>query len=232
MCGRFGRLDEGDWLGKDWSKAIEEIKVLGFGFASYNAAPKQIQPIITLSKPKEIQLFLWGLIPHDSKTSNPKFPYFNAKLESLTQIYPWKYIFPKQRCLVPAHFFYEWPKINGKSVPGKPPYLFKLKSGKSFSFAGLWDAWKNPETEKFIPSFTIITTEPNSLVKLYHDRMPVILTGENEEIWMNPGSSLEEIAEILKPYDPELMMEYPVSPLVGNARNNDPSLIQKIAWKD
>jgi putative SOS response-associated peptidase YedK len=232
MCGRFGRLGEGDWLGRDWSKSIEEIQVLGYGFTSYNAAPKQIQPVITLSKPHQIQLFLWGLIPHDSKTVNPTFPYFNAKSENIHQIYPWKLIFPKQRCLVPAHFFYEWPKINGKSIPGKPPYLFQLKTRKSFSFAGLWDAWKDPVTGIFKPSFTILTTEPNALVKLYHDRMPVILTGENEEVWMNPQSGIDELASVLIPYDPELMMEYPVSPLVGNTRNNDENLTHRIPWKD
>jgi len=231
MCGRFGRLGEGEWLGKDWSQEIEAIQVLGYGFSTYNAAPKQIQPIITLSKPKEIQLFLWGLIPHDSKTPSPKYPYFNAKAESLKHIYPWSSIFPKQRCIIPAHFFYEWPKINSKPVVGQPPYLFKLKSGKSFSFAGIWDAWKDPETGQFKPSFTIITTEPNNLVKLYHDRMPVILTPDSEEIWMNPLSTMDELSSVLKPYDPELMMEYPVSPLIGNTRNNDPSLIIKIPWK-
>jgi len=230
MCGRFGRLGEGNWLGQEWTESIENLSVQGYVFDTYNAAPKQIQPIITLTKPKELQLFLWGLIPHDSPTQQPKYPYFNAKAENLHTIYPWKTIFPRQRCLVPASFFYEWPKRNGKPEPGKPPFLFKLKDRKFFSFAGLWDAWKDPENGHYFPSFTIITTEPNAMLEQYHHRMPVILTGQEEEVWMNPKSTLEEIEYLLKPYNPDNMENYPVSPLVGNTRNNDPSLIQKISW--
>jgi len=35
-----------------------------------------------------------------------------------------------------------------------------------------------------IPSCTIITTEPNSIISPVHDRMPVILKREDEEIWL------------------------------------------------
>ena len=34
-------------------------------------------------------------------------------------------------------------------------------------------------------SFTIITTEPNELVRPIHNRMPVVLLRENEEQWLD-----------------------------------------------
>ncbi len=231
MCGRYGRIGEGTWLGGEWGKEMEVLGKAGYQFDIYNAAPKQIQPVITSTKPHKLQPFLWGLIPHDSLNDSPKYPYFNAKAENLAQVYPWKRIFPKQRCIVPANFFFEWPKINGKAKKGEPPHLFQLKGRVSFSFAGIWDAWKNPETGEYKPSFTIITIEPNSLLKPFHDRMPVILSPGEEEIWMNLKSGLEELQSVLIPFDPELMEEFPVSPLLGNTRNNEPRLIEKIAWK-
>lgn len=232
MCGRFGRIGEGNWLDKDWSHEIENLETLGFGFNTYNAAPKQLQVVITSSKPSQFQCFLWGLIPRDSASAQPKYPYFNAKAETLLKIYPWNRIFPKQRCLIPAHFFYEWPKLDGKTKTGQPPYFFGLKGNRSFSFAGIWDAWLDPLSQGYQPSFTLITTEPNSVLRPYHNRMPVILTGINEEIWMNKESKLEELEMVLRPYDPDQMVHYPVSPLVGNIRNNEPALIKKIAWPD
>jgi putative SOS response-associated peptidase YedK len=232
MCGRFGRIGEANCLGNDWSEAVIGLNTLGFGYNSYNCAPKQLQPVVTISKPKIFQLFLWGLIPADSSTPTPKYPYFNARAETLVKINPWKSIFPKQRCLVPATFFYEWPKKNGKAISGEPPRLFQLKSQNSFSFAGLWDAWKDPITGNYKPSFSIITTEPNDLVKPYHDRMPVILNAEHEKIWMNSKLGIQDVYEVLIPFEPSEMKCFTVSPLVGNTGNNDENLVKPIAWKN
>jgi putative SOS response-associated peptidase YedK len=48
-----------------------------------------------------------------------------------------------------------------------------LTSRQPFERAGLWDVWRNPDGGK-VESFTIITTEPNELVRPVHNRMPVI----------------------------------------------------------
>jgi putative SOS response-associated peptidase YedK len=49
-----------------------------------------------------------------------------------------------------------------------------LKSKEPFAFAGLWDVWRKPDGKR-VESFTIITTEPNELVRPVHNRLPVIL---------------------------------------------------------
>jgi putative SOS response-associated peptidase YedK len=50
-----------------------------------------------------------------------------------------------------------------------------LKTKEPFAFAGLWDVWRKLDGKK-VESFTIITTEPNELVRPVHNRMPVILS--------------------------------------------------------
>jgi hypothetical protein len=45
-----------------------------------------------------------------------------------------------RRCLIPADGFYEWQR-SGKA---KQPYCFEVNDGELFSFAGLWDRWKDP----------------------------------------------------------------------------------------
>ena len=55
-----------------------------------------------------------------------------------------------------------------------------LKSNEPFALAGLWDTWRKPDGKR-VESFTIITTEPNELVRPIHNRMPVILQREDEE---------------------------------------------------
>ena len=56
----------------------------------------------------------------------------------------------------------------------KTSTLIRLKNKEPFAFAGLWDSWRNPQLpEDVLHTFTIITTEPNNMLKHIHNRMPV-----------------------------------------------------------
>jgi putative SOS response-associated peptidase YedK len=90
--------------------------------------------------------------------------------------------------------------------------LFSLKSGKPFGFAGVYETWMSPE-KKSIHTCTIITTEPNELMKPIHDRMPVIVGKEFEDFWIDPENhNYKELLAILKPYSSEEMTMSPVDP--------------------
>jgi len=81
-----------------------------------------------------------------------------------------------------ADGFYEWKDDEKKG--SKTPYRFVLKSREPFAFAGLWDIWKKPGGDMLL-SFTIITTEANDLIHTIHNRMPVILSEKDEDIWLD-----------------------------------------------
>jgi putative SOS response-associated peptidase YedK len=89
--------------------------------------------------------------------------------------------------------------------------------------AGLWETWRSPADER-VRSFAIITTRANELCADLHDRMPVILSQQNWPAWLG-----EERADpaclkaILALYPSEEMTCWPVSPRVGNVKNNDPN---------
>ena len=51
--------------------------------------------------------------------------------------------------------------------------------------AGLWESWMDKGEP--LETFTIITTSPNGVVSPVHDRMPVILTPEESENWLEKG---------------------------------------------
>ncbi|MEK7243764.1 MAG: SOS response-associated peptidase family protein, partial [Thermodesulfobacteriota bacterium] len=74
------------------------------------------------------------------------------------------------------------------------------KSGVPFGLAGLYETWISPE-QKPVHTCTIITTEPNDLIRPIYDRMPVIVIKELEDFWIDPGShNSRELLSILKPY--------------------------------
>src|SRR5215831_9288039 len=95
-------------------------------------------------------------------------------------------------------------------------------------FAGLYTIWKNPEGKE-IYSFTIITTAPTVNLKQIHDRMPVILEPEAEEVWLNPDvTDPKVLTPLLHPYEVKALDFYPVSKVVNRSGFEWPELIQQI----
>ena len=54
-------------------------------------------------------------------------------------------------------------------------------------------------------SYTIVTTSVSSQLEFLHNRMPVILRGDNLDTWINSNAKWsEKIADILKPFEETL----------------------------
>ncbi len=219
MCGRYTLTPE--------QKAIQaEFKVKPGHYVHeprYNIAPSQPAPVIVREDENVIKTMKWGLVPYWAKDPKIGFKLINARAETIAEKPSFKTAFKKRRCLVIADGFYEWVKAQGRRV--KIPHRFVLQSEKLFSFAGLWDVWKTPEG-KPLETFTIITTGPNELMKPIHDRMPVILRREDEDLWLDPRADEKTLLSLLKPYDPGLMEEYEVSIKVNSPREESPDLIK------
>ena len=95
----------------------------------------------------------------------------------------------KRHCLVLADTYYEWQK----TPTGKRPYRIIMKSGEPFAMAGLWETWKDSQGN-VVPSCTIITASANDYLAPIHNRIPVILPRESEELWLAP--EVEDLAPL------------------------------------
>src|SRR5277367_3528655 len=105
----------------------------------------------------------------------------------------------------------EWQK-SGQS---KQPYCFEMMEQEPFAFAGLWDSWRAPDGAT-LETCTILTTTPNQLLTDVHNRMPVIPSPENYDLWLDPGfRDVPAATEVLTPFSVELMTRYPVSERVN-----------------
>lgn len=195
----------------------------GFVTARYNIAPTQPVAVITNTAPKTLTLQKWGLIPSWSKDPSIASSLINARAETLYEKPSFRTAFKRRRCLIPATGFYEWGKGEGKT---KQPYYIHLADNQIFAFAGLWETWHSPDSD-MIETCTIITTEPNDLIRRLHHRMAVILDPPDYELWLSPDElPPSALMPLLKPYPPENMRYYPVSPLVNNVRNDSPACIK------
>ena len=97
------------------------------------------------------------------------------------------------------------------------------------ALAGLWENWRSPAGE-WVRSFAIVTTTPNELCAELHDRKPVVLAREAWPVWLGEErTDSGQLKTLVAPYPSEAMTCWPVSVRVGNVKNNDPSLIERIA---
>lgn len=201
MCGNFALYSSFQAI-KNYYKLLQKE---GRITANENIRPSMQVPVIVIKQGQRYLGFIrWGLIPSWAKDQKIGYKLFNARAETIDIKTSFKNSFKSKRCLIPANGFFEWRKSDKKK------FYFKLKSRELFSFAGLWEAWKNPQGV-IIPSCTIITTEPNDLIEKYHNRMPVILKKEDEETWLNSKNN-DELKKLLTSYssnDMEVLPEIP-----------------------
>lgn len=220
MCGRYGLTKTID-LKKRYSLE-NDIEM----DENFNVAPSQIMPVIVDDNGKnKIEEMRWGLVPFWSKTPTVKFSSINARGETVASSSVYREPFKRHRCLIPATGFYEWKKLSDSKIP----YLIRVKSEEIFSLAGLFDIWKDVEGKEF-PSYTIITTRPNKIMEDIHNRMPVILPKDEEQIWLDPKATPTELENLLIPYSDKDMEAYTVSTAVNSPRNNNPELLKPFSY--
>jgi putative SOS response-associated peptidase YedK len=220
MCGRYTVQPKAIKGNSKAAKLVEKhLKE-----ASYNAAPSQQLPVVANHKPDALQFFSWGLQPFWAKDAKALKRSINARAETLTEKPSFRDLLKSKRCLVPADGFFEWQVTS----QGKVPHRIILQSKELFSFAGLWDEWADKETGEVLRTFTIITTEANELVRPIHNRMPVMLTPEAEELWLDEHEPQEDLLKLLVPYQAKEMKAYPVSPLVNSPHNNVPEVLNSL----
>ena len=226
MCGRV-RL----------SSDVNEIKLVfsipphrpSPNFAlSWNVAPTDSLPIVRYDVrvgERSLDMLRWGLVPFCAKDLNVGFANINAKAEGIETRPAFREAFERRRCLVPVDNFYEWQK----TATGKQPYAIALADRGLMALAGLWENWRSPAGE-WVRSFAIITTSPNELCAALHNRMPVVLKPEAWPVWLGEEpANTSELKALLAPFPSEELTCWPVSPRVGNVKNNDASLIEPIA---
>ncbi len=223
MCGRFSLFADPLMFMSEF-----EINNLPFDWhPRYNIAPGQMIPaIIAEDGKRRIGQLRWGLVPSWANDEKIGYKMINARAETLLEKPAFKNLFVRKRCIIPADGFYEWKQLD----TGKQPMRIMMKNGEPFGFAGLFDTWTSPDGEK-ISTCTIITTKPNEIVSDIHDRMPVILRREDVSLWLDRERyDADMLQSLLVPYAASEMTSYPVSSIVGNAKNDMPQCIEEVAW--
>lgn len=214
MCGRFSFTASKEKI-KEQFGPVETGSNLRI---SFNIAPTQHAYVITNDAPQKLQYIEWGLIPHWSKDGKNTGKLINARMESISGKPSFRIPIRKRRCWVLADSFYEWRRENGRKIP----YRILMKDERIMVMAGIWDVWY--QGDYAVKSFSIITAPPNREISAIHNRMPVILNGEEEQQRWLENQPLEEVLSLLHTPEDGILEMYRVSEQVNSVRNNGPEL--------
>jgi len=216
MCGRF-TLRTG---AKQLANLFEDVKFPEIE-PRYNIAPTQ--PVLCLresfSGELEAVLLRWGLVPSWSKDLKIGSQMINARSETVATKPSFRAAFRQRRCVILADGFYEWKKLpDGK----QPYYIYCGSRNEPFCFAGLWESWRNPNAKtneastttegRSVETCAIMTTTANATMEGLHDRMPVILSRDACDVWLDRDvTDRERLESLLLPCPADWLAMYPVS---------------------
>jgi putative SOS response-associated peptidase YedK len=222
MCGRFTlTYQQKQRLAEELGVNVEEI---GDSYKPrYNIAPTDPHWIMRMQyEEREILPAKWGLVNSWAKDAKRAAKQINARAETIATNSAFRDAFARRRCVVPADGFYEWVGTGA----ARQPIWFHRPDGGLLLFAGLYESW--PATpDNWQRTFTIITTAPNGVVSPIHDRMPVILSGDDVDYWLDPREEdTDALRKLLAPAPDDALVKVSVSQRVNSVKNDDPACLE------
>jgi putative SOS response-associated peptidase YedK len=251
MCGRYASSRRPEDLVEEFD--IVESRIPDVLEADYNVAPtKEVYAVVERPPSREegdagvpavrqLRALTWGLIPSWAKDPKIGNRMINARMETVAEKPAYRRAFERRRAILPADGYYEWYETQQKTKAGKPrkqPYFIRPKDGGVLAMAGLYEIWRDPtkaedDPDRFLWTCTVITARAEDSLGHIHDRMPLMLTPDKYDAWLDPRrSEREELLGLLEPAAPGLLEAFPVSTLVSNVRNNGPELVEPIPAED
>ena len=226
-----------DYYSASYDKILEETYAQHYHENGFDFMPS---PIVTATKPHELQMFHWGLIPWWTKTEKDGLRLRTQTLNCISEEMYDKPAFKdaaknNQRCLIPCTGFFEWRWMDEKGKT-KIPYYLTIKDQELFSIAGLYSRWKNKDTDQYFYSYTVLTTKANPLMEKIHNskkRMPVLLPRDYEKDWLNQNLTKEDVLALCQPLEADKMSGYTISKLITSKKEETdvPQVLEPEAYE-
>ena len=221
MCGRYV-------IGRSASELVEDLEITqtsgDIDLPRFNVAPGTAVPVVrSIEDGRELVALHWGLVPWFERSRDGAYRRINARSETVAEKPAYRDSLQSKRCIIPASGFFEW---TGTRKNRQPHYIVHGDRALML-FAGLWAKWRHPETKEVLESATILTTQPNQLVRELHDRMPVILDPSTVPLWLDPAITRGPgLTDLMQPAPDDALESWPVDPRVGSPGFDVPECIE------
>jgi len=191
---------------------------------------------------RQWELAKWGLVPYWTKSQDKarqiRTGAVNARSETMWNRPAFEEPARTGRCLILVDGFFEFHHHGGAAYP----FHIYLDGHPDFFLAGLRDTWTDPATRVVEVTCTIVTTAANSLMREIHNklpqpeerRMPVIVPTEWADEWLDPDTSMVELARIVAMREIDQMRAHPVSRALNHpkTRANAPEAQEPVEYEE
>uniref|UniRef100_A0A0N4ZVS4 Abasic site processing protein HMCES n=1 Tax=Parastrongyloides trichosuri TaxID=131310 RepID=A0A0N4ZVS4_PARTI len=149
----------------------------------------------------------WKLLPYwikNEEDAKKSANTLNAVGEKIFETSSYKSYILKNRGLLYVNGFFEPHASDGKKND-EAFYIFKSQH-EIFTLGIVYADWTDQETGETYPTFSILTTPANPLLKKIHNtakRMPLIIPPSKHDEWLHTKSKIE-IEPLIVPYQGEL----------------------------
>ena len=207
MCGRY-YLDLGILL----TENFDSNNTISYE-TKFNITPQTKVPVLIENK---LTMATWGFFPDWIKSQKNSKPLFNTRWETIQEKRTFQTAFKKHRCLVPISGWYEWKNVNDE----KQPYFFH-KENQLLQAAGLYWLRSSGDIE-----FSIITKEAEDDLLTIHNRTPLILNKESQNVWIS-DIEIDTLYQDISVQKKLPINFHRVSKSVNNPKNTNSSLIKE-----
>ena len=247
MCGRYASSRQPEDLVEEFDIRNNELPHLE---PDWNVAPtKEVYAVVERppsgeqeSPPeRQLRVLTWGLVPFWAKDPKIGNKMINARMETVAEKPAYRRAFEKRRAILPADGYFEWYPTEEHTLAGKPrkqPYFIRPADGGLLAMAGLYEIWRDPDKDEDDPTrfrwtCTVLTTSAEDSLGQIHDRMPLMLSPDRYDAWLDPRqNSKDDLLALLEPAAPGRLEAYPVSTMVSNVKNNGPELVDPLPLED
>ena len=214
MCGRFTLTTPANALAEHFGAVLDDLSLR----PQYNIAPTHDVVVVRIENgERRLRTLRWGLVPYWAKDPAVGSRMINARCETAAEKPGFRDALRRRRAIVPASGFYEWKKEGRR----KQPFYFHARDNAPLAIAALWESWKSHDGHR-LETCCLLTTGANSLLADVHDRMPVLLSPHDYELWLDPTvREPEAVMPLLTAAPEDSLAMYPVDTCVGDVRNDD-----------
>ncbi|MFG1626250.1 SOS response-associated peptidase [Kribbella sp. NPDC049227] len=249
MCGRYASVASRAELLERF--VVDENNADDLRGQDFNVTPTKDNPVVIARVPqdadedaepaRELRAFRWRLLPFWAKDIQSGAKMINARAETVHEKPAYRRAFKSQRALIPVDAFYEWLETDQVGKSGKKlkqPFVLRPADGSTLALAGLYEVWydkslPDDDPNRVVPTYTIITTTATDSVGRIHDRMPMAITPDHWDEWLDPRNhDVDQLRGFMAPPVDGSLDMYAVSKAVNNVKNNGPDLLQPLPAED
>jgi putative SOS response-associated peptidase YedK len=125
----------------------------------------------------------WGF-PHWNNSS----VIINARSETALEKSMFRKSLLERRCVIPSSGYYEWVAASGNKK--KEKFLLRSPIESTLYMAGMINIFRDNNGSEY-GAFVILTTAAEDTISHIHDRMPVLLLHDENELWLNDSNFMQ-----------------------------------------